>query len=76
MDESMDNALLYDWIGKDGQKAISCLNFYSQYRAWCSENGEKAWSSKAVGSEMKNKKMYKEIGKNQRNKQQRRYYVF
>jgi phage/plasmid-associated DNA primase len=76
MDESYDEALLYDWVSKDGQKAISCVNFYEKYREWCGMNGEKPWSSKAVGCDLKNKKLYKEFGKTRHNKQQRCYYAF
>src|SRR5210317_79242 len=50
MNDELDAACLYDMIGKDGEKAISCLNFYEHYKGWCSSNGEKAWSSKAVGT--------------------------
>jgi hypothetical protein len=76
MNDELDEACLYDWVGKDGEKAISCLNFYEHYKGWCSSNGEKAWSSKAVGTELKNKKLYKENDKNRYNNQQKRYYQF
>jgi hypothetical protein len=59
MNDELDEACLYDMIGKDGQKAISALNFYENYKGWCSSNGEKPWSSKAVGTELKNKNLYR-----------------
>jgi hypothetical protein len=76
MNDELDEVCLYDWVGKDGEKAISCLNFYENYKGWCSSNGEKAWSNKSVGTELKNKKLYRENDKNRNNKQQRRYYQF
>ncbi len=76
MNEEIDDALLYDWVGKEGEKAVSCANFYEQYKCWCSANGEKCWSNKAVGSELKNKKLYKDMDKSRHNKRQAKYYVF
>lgn len=55
MNEDIDGVMLYNWIDKQGQSAISCGNFYSLYRLWCIENGEKPWSNKAVGVELKNR---------------------
>jgi len=76
MNEEIDEALLYDWVGKEGEKAVSCANFYEQYKFWCSANGEKGWSNKAVGSELKNKQLYKDMDKSRHNKRQAKYYVF
>ena len=76
MDNELDSGLLYDWIGKEGEKAISCPNFYEIYKTWCTQNGEKGWSNKAVGGELKGKELYKYQDKSQINKIQRKYYVF
>jgi len=76
MNDEIDEALLYDWVGKEGENAITCANFYQQYKDWCSANGEKSWSSKAVGSELKNKKLYKGVDRNRRDGRQATYYVF
>ena len=76
MNDSIDEGLLYDWVGKEGENAVSCANFYEQYKFWCSANGEKGWSNKAVGSELKNKQLYKIQDKNRHDKRQSRYYVF
>jgi phage/plasmid-associated DNA primase len=76
MDNELDSGLLYDWVGKEGEKAISCPHFYEIYKTWCSQNGEKGWSNKAVGSELKAKELYKYQDKSQLNKIQRKYYVF
>ena len=76
MNDELEQTCLYDWVGKDGEKAISALNFYSHYKGWCLNNGEKSWSNKAVGTELKNKKLYKEKNKNRYNKQERHYYQF
>ena len=74
MDEEYESAFLYDWIGKDGERAISCAHFYEKYREWCGLNGEKSWSSKAVGVGLK--KLYREMGQNRYNKEKRKYYQF
>jgi len=76
MDEELEETVLYDWVGKDGERAVSCLNFYENYKGWCSNNGEKVWSSKAVGTELKNKKLYKLLDKNRHNNKQSKYYQF
>jgi hypothetical protein len=76
MNDEIDEGLLYDWIGKEGEKAITCSNFYEQYKTWCINNGEKTWSNKAVGTELKTKQLYKYQDKSQINKIQRKYYVF
>jgi len=57
-DEYQDE--LYDWRCKNDEKAVSKSNFYRLYQYWCKNSGEKCWSQKAVGSELKNKKLYKE----------------
>ena len=74
MDEEYDSMFLYDWIGKDGERAISCAHFYEKYKEWCGINGEKSWSSKAVGVGLK--KLYKEMGENRYNKEKKKYYQF
>jgi hypothetical protein len=76
MNEYCTESDLYDWVGKDKEKAVSCSNFYQMYKQWTVDNGEKSWSNKAVGSRMKAKKMYKTTGKNQRGGIQRVYYTF
>jgi len=77
MDEELDHAVLYDWIGKEGEKAISSGNFYQQYKCWCALHGERTtWSDNTVGGHLKTKKMYKYDGKSRRNGRQSRYYVF
>jgi len=43
MHEELDETVLYDWVNDDGQKAISCGNFYTQYKRWCAQNGEEMW---------------------------------
>jgi hypothetical protein len=41
----VDEACLYDWVGKDGEKAVSVDNFYGLFINWCAKNGEKgSWS--------------------------------
>ena len=75
MDEELDEAVLYDWIN-DGKKAVSCTNFYLQYKCWCTDNGEKIWSNKSVGVELKNKQLYKSIDRTQKNKIRKRCYSF
>jgi phage/plasmid-associated DNA primase len=76
MNDEIDDVCLYDWVGKDGEKAISALNLYEQYKGWCSSNGEKAWSNKSVGTELKNKKLYREKDKKKYNNEARWYYQF
>jgi hypothetical protein len=76
MNDELDEACLYDWVCKAGEKAISAINFYENYKGWCSNNGEKAWSNKAVGTELKNKNLYKEKGENRQNGSRRNYYQF
>ena len=77
MDEELDEALLYDWIGKDGQRAVSVDNFYTLFLNWCAKNGEKgSWAKNKIGIELKNKRLLKIEGKNMRNKEQKRYYQF
>ena len=74
MDEEYESAFLYDWIGKDGERAISVGHFYEKYKEWCGLNGEKSWSSKAVGVGLN--KLCKTKDKNRNNKEQKRYYQF
>ena len=75
-DEIMPEGILYDWVGKNNEKAISCANFYELFKLWCQTNGEKSWSNRAVGSELKSKKLYLHLDKSMRQKVQRKYYVF
>jgi len=77
MEDEITEDILYDWKGKDNEKAISCPNFYDElYKLWCQTNGEKSWSNKAVGSELKTKNLYSYQDKSMREKVQRKYYVF
>jgi hypothetical protein len=76
MEDEIDEDILYDWKGNNNEKSISCPNFYELYKLWCQNNGEKSWSNKAVGSELKTKNLYKYQHTSKRNKVQRKYYVF
>lgn len=76
MDEEIEPAILYDWVGKDGQNAISGSNFYAQYKGWCCANGEKAWKNTSVGIELRNQKLYREKDRKNRNGVTRCYYQF
>ena len=76
MEDEIDEDILFDWKGKDNEKAITCSNFYELYKLWCQTNGEKSWSNKAVGSELKTKNLYSYQDKSMRQKVQRKYYVF
>ena len=77
MDEELDEALLYDWIGKDGQRAVSVDNFYTLFLNWCAKNGEKgSWAKNKISIELKNKGLLKNTGRNERNKELKRYYQF
>ena len=77
MDEEVEQAMLYDWVGKDGKKAISVDNFYSLFLNWCAKNGEKgSWAKTKITPELKSKGLLKEYGKNKRNSVEKRYYQF
>ena len=77
MDEEVDNAMLYDWVGKDGEKAITVDNFYALFLDWCSKNGEKgSWAKNKIKTELKSKGLLRMEGRNMRNKIERRYYQF
>ena len=76
MEDEITEDILYDWKGKNNEKAISCPNFYELYKLWCQTNGEKSWSNKAVGSELKTKNLYSYQDKSRDGTVQRRYYVF
>jgi hypothetical protein len=77
MDEEVDNALLYDWVGKDGEKAITVDNFYALFLDWCTKNGEKgSWAKTKITGELKNKGIIREYGRNTRNNKESRYYQF
>ena len=76
MNDEFPESDLYDWLGKDDVKAISCSNFYEFYKMWCLSNGEKSWSNKAVGNELKNKKLYTNIGQNRNGGVKKKHYIF
>ena len=77
MDEEVDNAMLYDWIGKDGEKAVSVDNFYSLFLNWCTTNGEKgSWPKRKISIELNSKGLLKEHGQNRYNNTKGRYYQF
>ena len=75
-DELMPEGILHDWVGKNNEKAISCPNLYELFKLWCQTNGEKSWSNRAVGSELKTENLYSYQDKSMRQKVQRKYYVF
>ena len=76
MDDEFPESDLYDWLRKDDVKAVSCSNFYKIYKMWCLSNGEKGWSNKAVGNELKNKKLYATLGENRNGDVKRKHYIF
>jgi hypothetical protein len=77
MDEDFEPALLYNWVGKDGERAITVNRLYEYYSMWCTTNGEKnKWSNKIFTSELKSKGLYKTKDKNQIDGVQNRYYQF
>ena len=76
MDDEIDDALLYDWKGKQNEPAITCSNFYEYYKIWCNTVGEKAWSKKAVSLELINSKLYKYQGRSQINGLKKTFFVF
>lgn len=76
MNESFDSNLLYDWKGKENEDAITISHFYQCYKDWCYNVGEKAWSMKAVTSDIKHSDQLLYTGKKQINGKQNRYYVF
>ena len=77
MNEELDESVLYDWVGKDGEKAVSVDNFYSLFLNWCTTNGEKgSWAKNKISIELKSKGLLKTESKNMRNKEQKRYYQF
>ena len=47
MKDEITEDILYDWVGKNNEKAISCPNLYELYKLWCQTNGEKSWSNRA-----------------------------
>ncbi len=75
MNDEFEHDELYNWTSKDGNKAITCSHFYDLYKRWCSENGEKSWSHKAVGSELKTKGLCTQ-DQNRNGEKKARYYEF
>jgi len=76
MQDDFTESELFDWVGKDDVKAVSYLNFYELYKQWCQTNGEKTWSNRAVGNELKSKKLYKTVGENRNGGVKKRHYTF
>ena len=76
MSEEFDHGLLFDWVGKNDEAAISSTNFYEYYKLWCTNVGEKSWSKKAVTTELINSKLFKYTGRSQYKNSRKYYYVF
>jgi hypothetical protein len=77
MDEEVDNAMLYDWVGKDGEKAITVDNFYTLFLDWCTKNGEKgSWPKNKIKTELNSKGMIRDYDRNMRNNTRSSYYQF
>ena len=70
----MDEKVVYDWIGKDGKKAITSSHLYSLYTKWANENNEIVLSLRTFHKNIKD-----EIGSKRQNSlknKRNRYYQF